>query len=157
GVRALKIFRLQRYDAAIRPSSMPLTLLYTLKKQIIFTAGLDLWLNENAHNLKARVELSDYPFEFYGIGNNIPSSNKEPYASRYGLVRLSYQKKIARGLYVGPRYEFRTDHIYKKETGGMLDLGQVPGSRSFRASGLGLLVNYDTRDNIFQPTGGSLH
>lgn len=39
----------------------------------------------------------------------------------------------------------------------MLDLGQVPGSRSFRASGLGLLVNYDTRDNIFQPTGGSLH
>lgn len=157
GVRALKIFRRQHNNAATRPSSLPITLLYTLKKQIIFTAGLDLWMNENTHHLQGRVELSDYPFVFYGIGNHLPSTNREPYASRYGLIRFSYQKQIVRNLYIGPRYEFRTDYIYKKEAGGMLDSGAVPGSSPFQASGLGLLVNYDSRDNIFQPTEGSLH
>ena len=46
GVRALKIFRHQQ-ESTTRPSSLPITLLYTFNKQLIFTTGLDLWMNQN--------------------------------------------------------------------------------------------------------------
>src|SRR5690606_15747089 len=98
-----------------------------------------------------------YSFRFYGIGNDLVSKSEELYATRYAHFRINYQKQISPGLYLGPRYEFRTDDIYKTETGGILNSDQVAGSNGSRISGLGLMVNFDTRDNIFQPHKGSFH
>ncbi|MEX2593057.1 MAG: BamA/TamA family outer membrane protein [Anditalea sp.] len=156
GVRALRIFR-DSETLITRPSTMPITFLYTLKKQIVFTTALDIWMNENADNLKARIELTDYPFKFYGIGNELLAENEESYATRYVHFQLEYQKLITPGLYLGPKYEFRADDIYQTETGGLLGTNQVSGSDGQRISGIGLVLNYDTRNNIFQPDKGSFH
>lgn len=156
GVRALKIFRHQQ-GSATRPSSWPITLLYTLNKQLIFTTGLDLWMNENSGHFNGRLEFSDYPFKFYGIGNNVVQQTEEFYATRYAHLQLVYQKRIASGIYLGPQYEFRLDDIYKTEDGGLLDNGKVPGSEGQRVSGVGLVLSFDTRNNIFQPEKGTFH
>lgn len=157
GGRALKIFRTgkDRSSGSTRPSSLPLTFLYTFNHQLILTGELELWLDENKSFLNARIEFSDYPFEFSGIGNEVVQA--EPYASRYFYFHLYYEKKIAKGLYLGPRYEFRGDDLYQKIPGGLLDSGDIPGSNGQRLSGLGLAVNLDRRDNIFQPTKGVYH
>src|SRR5690554_5149543 len=156
GVGALKIFR-QRDGRLNRPSTLPISLLYTLNKQIIFTTSLDLWMRGNTDNVQAWLELASYSFRFYGIGNELAAENEELYATQYVHFHINYQKQISSGLYLGPRYEFRADDIYKTETGGMLDVGQVPGSDGQKISGLGLVVNFDTRNNIFQPRKGSFH
>jgi outer membrane protein assembly factor BamA len=156
GVRALKIFPDQEGSIA-RPSTLPITLLYTLNRQIVFTTALDLWLNGNETHLSGRLELMDYPFRYYGIGNELVEEKVESYASRNAHLQINYQKRIAGGIYLGPRYEFRIDDIYKKQSGGMLDSEQVAGSNGQQISGVGLLLNYDTRDNIFQPLKGSFH
>jgi hypothetical protein len=156
GVRAIKLFRNQK-NPLIRPSSLPITFLYTLNKQIIFTTAVDLWLNGNKEHISGRLELMDYPFWFYGIGQEISRDTGEQYATRFAHVQVNYQRQIAKGVFIGPRYIFRTDQIYKKEAGGLLASGQVLGNQGQRISGLGLVVNYDTRDNIFQPTMGSFH
>jgi len=156
GIRALKVFRPgNAQDSLTRPSSLPLTFLYTLNKQAFVTAELNLWMKENSAYLNTRVELSDYPFRFYGIGNT-PQTD-EVYATRYVYFHINYEKRIAPGLYVGPRYEFRTDDIYEKMEQGLLASGQIAGSEGQFLSGLGLVVNYDTRDNIFQPGKGVFH
>jgi outer membrane protein assembly factor BamA len=156
GIRALKIFRHGNgLDSLTRPSSLPLTFLYTLNKQAFVTAELNLWKQENIAYLNARIELSDFPFRFYGIGNN-PISD-EVYATRYVYFHINYEKKIAPGLYLGPRYEFRTDDIYERMEQGLLASGQIAGSDGQLLSGLGLILNYDTRDNIFQPVEGVFH
>lgn len=158
GVRAIKIFK-HRSDtsAVLRPSTMPLTFLYTLNRQVILSGELNYWMNENRDYINARVELTDYPFKFYGIGNDIPVEMEEFYSTRFAYFHFNYERRVMPGLYIGPRYEFRIDDIYQKEAEGLLDQGLVAGSEGQRLSGLGLVVNIDTRDNIFQPQRGSYH
>ena len=156
GVRAIKIFRNQK-NTLNRPSSLPITLLYTLNKQIIFTTALDLWFNGNKEHVSGRLELMDYPFWFYGIGQELSNDRGEAYATRFAYFQANYQRQIAKGIFMGPKYIFRTDQIYQNEAGGLLASEQVLGYQGQRISGLGLVVNYDTRDNIFQPTLGSYH
>lgn len=155
GARAIRIFRYQNHpNPLLRPSSLPITFLYTLNNQAIFTTELELWANENKEYINARLELTDYPFKFYGIGNEPDGTNEESYSTRYAYFHVNYERQILKGIYLGPRYEFRIDDIYKKELGGILDKAEVAGSAGQRLSGLGLVLNYDTRDNIFQPKAG---
>jgi outer membrane protein assembly factor BamA len=42
------------------------------------------------------------------------------------------------------------------EEGGLLDEGNIPGSKGATVSGLGAVFNLDTRDNISSPNRGSL-
>ena len=155
GARAIRVFRHQNAEnSVLRPSSIPITLLHTLNNQTIFTSELDLWANENKTYFNARIELSNFPFRFFCIGNNSPELLSENYTTRYAYFHLNYEKQVAKGLYLGPRYEFRIDDIYRKEPNGILASGTVPGSDGQRISGLGWVVNYDTRDNIFQPHHG---
>src|SRR5690606_3152218 len=69
GVRAIRIFR-PAEGSINRPSTLPVTFLYTLNKQVMLSAAVDLWQKENKNHLSARVEFSDYPFKFYGMGNH---------------------------------------------------------------------------------------
>lgn len=156
GIRALKVFRpANAQDSLTRPSSLPITFLYTLNQQTFATAELSLWRRENRAYLNTRVELSDYPFRFFGIGNT--AQTDEIYATRYAYFHIKYEKKVVRGLYIGTRYEFRADDIYEKMEQGLLASGQIAGSNGQLLSGLGLVLNYDTRENIFQPSQGVFH
>lgn len=158
GAGAIKVFKSKKMEEQqLRPSSMPITFIYTLKKQAILELDLDLWKNYNKDYINARLELTDYPFKFYGIGNNTPIDNQEDYATRYAYLHLSYMRRIIPNVYLGPRLEFRTDNIYETQANGMLESGEVPGSNDPRVSGLGLKMNYDSRDDIFQPKSGSYH
>ncbi|MEX2513418.1 MAG: BamA/TamA family outer membrane protein [Cyclobacteriaceae bacterium] len=158
GARAIKVFKPSNVsDSVTRPSSLPITFLYTLNRQAIFTGEIDLWTDHNRSYLNGRIELTDYPFWFYGIGQETGRDAEEYYATRYFYFHLDYERKIARGIYLGPRYEFRADDIYQKLPGGALDSGRIPGSSGQRLSGFGMVLNYDTRDHIFQPSEGVFH
>jgi len=155
GARAIRVFKHKNtLDSLLRPSTLPITFLYTLNNQTFLTTELDLWANKNREHMNVRLELSNFPFKFYGIGNELDASNEEFYSTRFFYFHVDYKWQISRGLYFGPRYEFRTDNIYKKKPDGILDSDQVAGSDGQRISGLGLVLNHDTRDNIFQPLSG---
>lgn len=155
GARAIRIFKHKdQEDGILRPSTLPITFLYTLNNQTIFTTELELWANENRDYLNGRFELSNFPFRYFGIGNNPLVGEGEFYTTRFAYFHLNYERLISKGLYIGPRYEFRIDDIYRRVPGGILETSQVPGFDGQRLSGLGLVVNHDTRDNIFQPTQG---
>ena len=156
GIRAIRIFRPEE-GSINRPSTLPITFLYTLNKQMIFSTALDLWINENADHFSAKLELSDYPFEFYGLGNDAAGKQAEHYASKLVQAVVTYQKLLGNRFYIGSRYEFKVEDIYQKETGGLLDAGDLFGSNGQRISGLGLAFSYDTRNNIFQPDQGAYH
>jgi outer membrane protein assembly factor BamA len=155
GVRAIRVFKYKgETNPNLRPSSIPITILYTLNNQTIFTSELDLWANENKEYLNARLELSNFPFKYYGIGNDPVTDEGESYTTRFAYFHLNYQRQIIPGLFFGPKYEFRVDDIYRRVPGGILETTQVPGYDGQLLSGLGLNLNHDTRDNIFQPTKG---
>ncbi|MCH7401592.1 BamA/TamA family outer membrane protein [Belliella kenyensis] len=155
GARAIRIFKTHEDPLGkLRPSSLPITFLYTLNKQVIFTTELELWKNENRDFIHARIMLADYPFKFYGLGNDLNLDEAESYSTKYAYVHLNYERQLLSGLYFGPKYEFRVDDIYDVQPAGKLATGQIAGSNGQRISGLGFVMNHDTRNNIFQPTRG---
>lgn len=156
GIRAIRIFR-PAEGSINRPSTLPITFLYTLNKQMIFSAALDLWMNENVDHFSARLELSDYPFEFYGLGNDASGKEAEHYASKIIHVVATYQKRLGRRFYIGSQYAFKWEDVYQISEGGLLEAGKVLGSNGQRISGLGLALSYDSRNNIFQPDQGAYH
>lgn len=155
GARAIRVFRHKnKADSLLRPSSLPITFLYTLNNQAILTTELDLWADQNKSYFNGRLELSRFPFKYFGIGNEAQLEEGEVYTTRYAYLHLFYQRKIAKGIYFGPRYEFRLDNITDRVAGGLLESSKVPGYDGQRLSGLGLILQHDTRDILFQPTRG---
>lgn len=155
GARALRIFRPQGSKGEnLRPSTLPITFLYTFNNQSIFTTELEWWADENKSFLNARLELSNFPFRYYGIGDVASINSGEPYTTRFASFQINYERMLFKGLYLGPKYEFRADDISKRVEGGLLETDRPLGYDGQRISGFGLVMNYDTRDNIFQPHKG---
>lgn len=64
GLGAIKLFQPREgASPSLRPSSMPITFIYTLKKQAILEVDLDLWKHENRDFFNASLELANYPFD----------------------------------------------------------------------------------------------
>jgi outer membrane protein assembly factor BamA len=155
GARAIRVFRHKNTaDSLLRPSSLPITFLYTLNNQSILTTELDLWADQNKSYFNGRLELSSFPFKFFGIGNEPQLEEGEIYTTRYAYLHLFFQRRITKGIYFGPRYEFRIDDMRERVAGGLLESTQVPGYDGQRLSGLGLILQHDTRNILFQPTRG---
>ena len=138
-----------------RPSTIMPSLIYTQQKQIMSEISADLYWRNGDYHLLGYVNYKKFPDKFYGIGANTPQSNEEKYTPLSAIVRTSLQHRIRSGLYVGIHYEFEHHKLIKVEANGLLAQREILGSRGGTVSGVGLLINGDTRDNIFYPMSGT--
>lgn len=137
-----------------RPTSIFPVAVYTQNKQIIAKVDYDLYaLNEKLH-IYGRVGYYDYPETFWGVGHT-PREMQEDYTRRQWRFNIYPQVKVLPNLYVGGIYEFENTSFPDTEPQGLIETARVPGSRGGLISGLGLLLNFDTRDHIYFPTKGS--
>lgn len=159
GAGSLYSFRVKRSLPQSRPSNVKLGITVTQKKQLIVALVPELYFKNESYYLLAWFTYYHYPDKFWGVGNDLPDSAEEQYSMDYVRTFLNVQKRVAAGLYVGCRYQF--EHIELTETAerGALRTGIIPGSEpgGGSASGLGFIVNYDTRDNIYYPKGGRFY
>ena len=138
-----------------RPSTITPMFIYTHKKQIMTQLNLDLYLKDELYRLFVNINYVKFPDKFYGIGNDLPESSEEDFTSRRSLVLLDFQRRISPGLNLGVQYEFGHSKVIEVEDLGLLSSGSIPGSTGGTVSGVGIIINRDTRDNIFYPTSGS--
>jgi outer membrane protein assembly factor BamA len=156
GAGGLYYFRLTKDKSVSRPSNVAFFGAYTQRKQTDFELNPDLYLKKGFH-VQAKLQYSDFPDQFYGIGNNTTEEMEEPYTSRFWDMRVEALKRVGGPLNVGFQYFFDTRKLTEVEEGGMLASGDISGSSGGTVSGLGLFMTYDSRDSIFFATAGSYH
>jgi outer membrane protein assembly factor BamA len=139
-----------------RPSTIMPSFIYTQKKQISSELRVDLYLKNESYNLKGYIGYIKYPDKFYGIGNKNSADMEEDYTSRMIKLRVDFYKKLYSGFYAGIQYQFENSKILKIEGNSLLAQRNICGSEGGTASGCALLMNWDTRNNIFYPSVGSL-
>ncbi|MBK9181636.1 MAG: BamA/TamA family outer membrane protein [Ignavibacteria bacterium] len=151
-------------DATFRASSMAVALQATQNAQ--FSAGVypEIYLDSNRMRIEGLAEWYLYPYKFFGIGNENPSSNAELYTPNGFRVQVRALHalngaKVQNGLSVGLRLDVRYDDIRKvepREDGsiGPLGNGQILGSSGGWYNGIGPMFSYDTRDNNFDARKG---
>ncbi|GAA4297898.1 hypothetical protein GCM10023183_05940 [Nibribacter koreensis] len=157
GLKAIYVQKFAGSTAKDRPTSYPLTLTYTTQKQIIVNANADIWKQHNAVHMQGWLGYSIYPYFFYGIGNDTQEEAEEEFTSRIFDAYAQYEKKVFGNVYVGGRYEFRNETIPTVTEEGELIKGEIAGSKGTRASGLGPVMSYDTRDHLYYPRKGAFH
>jgi outer membrane protein assembly factor BamA len=150
------IFQLGGCDNKTRPSSISPLVIYTLEKQFIGELKAELYFKNNNYRLVTEFIYWKYPHRFYGIGSRTLEENREDYTYRNTKLYLTFLKKIKEGFNLGFQYRFIDWQITKMEEGGQLASGVIPGTEGGTLSGIGLVVNRDTRDNIFSPGRGDL-
>lgn len=140
-----------------RPSTISPTFIYTQRKQIIISAGADLYSKGDTYNPSGYIGYNKFPDTFYGIGNNTPADDAEDYTQRVLFFGLGFRKRVQPSLYLGIHYQFAHAKMLAVENGGFLAKGNILGSRGGTVSGAGISVNWDTRNNIFYPTSGGVY
>jgi outer membrane protein assembly factor BamA len=149
-------FRLVRDKSVSRPSNISFFGAYSQRKQTNIEVNPDLYLKKGLH-VQTKFQFSDFPDQFYGVGNDVTEDMEEPFTSRFAKVSIEALKKIRGPLNIGFQYFFDDTRMKEVEAGGLLDSGTVTGSSGGTVSGFGYFMTWDSRDSIFYTTSGSFH
>jgi outer membrane protein assembly factor BamA len=155
GAGILFFFRPDGDAVSNRPSTTALNFIYTEKKQIIAEISGEFYLADDLYRLMGGVQYLRFPQKFFGIGNNTPSGLEEDYGSELFGVQFAGLRSLGQGFQAGLSFFFENRKVFDLLPGGLLSPGTVLGSRDGITSGIGPLITFDTRDNIFSPTTGS--
>ncbi len=148
GARAVSLFQLDS-AAYSRPSSVPLTVLYTLNNQLTLTAQPDFWWDQNRWHLKSRFSYEYFPFSFYGTGSETRERDEVPYTGRIIQGWGELERAILPAVYLGAKLDVRQESVDDWLTSQV-----ISGSEGYLIYGGGLSVRYDNREVLFSPRRG---
>lgn len=156
GAGGLIIYRQAQTQTETRPSSFYFYAIYTQLKQFSTQMKPEFYLKDEAYLLTTTIIAETFPDKFWGIGKETEDEAEEKYTPRSFSLEFSFQKRMwsKQNLYAGLLGFFENYQITKYERGKLLDRGIYPGSRGGTTSSLGIILNWDTRDNIFLPRQG---
>lgn len=156
GVGGLLTLRNPGQDPASRPSSVYFYAIYTQLRQFRTQIVPAFYFKNEAYLLSGTLTMERYPNKFWGFGAGTPDSAVQNYTPRTFSLEVSFQKRILarERLYVGLQYQLENQKILQADPGGSIGRGLIPGSKGGTVSGLGFILNWDTRDNIFSPSRG---
>ncbi|MEJ2544154.1 MAG: hypothetical protein P8Y99_08800, partial [Calditrichaceae bacterium] len=157
GVGSIYSFRPIEADLSVKPSNIKMAATYTQRQQIILSFIPEIYFRDHNYLYNGFYTYYNYPDKFWGFGNNTTNANEEKFTPYLLRTWTNLQKRIFNGFYIGVRYQFEWIDIHTTSADGVLQLKdnkQYPGSEGGKASGLGLIFNYDTRNHIYYPTSG---
>jgi len=155
GVTGIYAFRFQKEKITSRPSQLTLGFAYTLNKQVLLYLPYQLFVKDEGYNIYGELGYYLYSYQFFGLGNETKQEDMEIYKVNYPRVRLNALKLLSPNLYGGFRYWMDDFDIREIKEGGILDTQPIVGQQGGFLSGLGLVLNFDNRNNIFFPTKGT--
>lgn len=155
GGAALLTFRFRGEPESSKPSQVQLGLAYTQENQLLFYLPFQLYLQQEKWWLAGELGYYRYIYRFFGIGNETPEEG-EIYQANYPRLRLDVLRQVKPKLYLGLRYWLDDYHIVERDTTGLLANQSFTGRQGGVISGLGLVLNRDSRDQIFYPNTGNL-
>lgn len=156
GAGSLLTYRFGLFFKKARPSTFYLGAIYTQMKQFSLQFKPEIYLKNNSLFLTGNFLLEKFPTTFWGIGANTTEEAKESYTPQTYFLEIGYQQKFLPEipLYLGLKYHLEKTIIKEKEPGKLLDKDLIIGSNGGVLSGPGVIINYDSRDNIFSPEDG---
>jgi outer membrane protein assembly factor BamA len=158
GVGGMATFYTSNENLILRPSSLTVSAYYTTNDQYKISLASQMFFRDNATFLSGDAGYGFYVDKFWGIGNEAPDLGLQNF-TRQGWnlnVELQVPPIIPLSKYrkIGAIYDFRTVTIVDKEENPFLLDDAVPGSEGGLTSGLGLILAFDNRNNVFYPTHG---
>ncbi len=154
GLSGIYNFYIDKSDTLIRTSSIVLQGSLTTKKQANLKLTSDLWTKGNDYHIISELRYRDFPFNFYGIGDQTWKADKDSLVQRLFRFRLEGEKKLLKNYYVGLGLIYE-NYEYKDEApGGIYDWTPLYGKEGGKYVALGISQLYDSRNTNIYTTKG---
>ena len=147
-------FRAGRNKEQTRASTVWAFGTYNLARQFQVVVKPEIYFERNRFFLSGNLRYERTPQNFFGIGNDMPSTAEESYTPRIVTFQVGVKKKFLGHLFAGVQYDFEQMTMEKVEPGGILSSGSITGSRGGLLSGFGVSLDWDTRDGVLYPRKG---
>ncbi|HSZ34806.1 MAG TPA: hypothetical protein VK772_15925 [Puia sp.] len=138
-------------------STVVASIAYTSKSQIIFPIASSIWTHNNKYNILTDWRFLKYPSETFGLGGHTQQDSS--YNLDYSYVKLhqALLRNISKDLYVGLGYDF--DYFWNirevdPPVGEPTDFQKYGYSETEKASGISIILKYDSRRNPINPEKG---
>lgn len=148
---------LSRLSTSDRPSSLTATVIYTVKKQFVGELSTNFYYTNGKYWHSGNFFYENFPNTFYAVGNASPDASEEKFTAEIVRFNPSLMVNVAERLYIGPTIHYESWSLLKTESGRLLSRKTVAGSASTTVFGIGMLMNYDARDNLFAATSGRFY
>jgi hypothetical protein len=127
----------------------------TTKGQSRLSLTTSYWMPGNSYHLTAGISYINFPFDFYGIGNNTLKANSDRIGQKRFKVNFTAEKKISNNLYAGIiggawDYSFRDDD----KTGIFYTDPRVEYRGGGPSAYIGPTIVFDNRNNNTYTTKG---
>jgi len=155
GAGGVLSFRAGRDKEEARTSSVWAYAGYNLARQFNVLLKPEIYLKANGLILSGAFRYERAPQKFYGVGNDTPSSDVESFTPRIFAIQVGVKRRVLGGLFGGLQFDFERMTMEKVETGGILDAGDIVGSRGGQLAGMGVSLDWDTRDAVLFPRRGA--
>ncbi|MGI4020258.1 MAG: hypothetical protein ACRYFA_02015 [Janthinobacterium lividum] len=114
GFAALYSFYSDTLNHNTKVSNLYFPVSYTFKNQSRVTLKADYWLPSNTYHLIGSIGYSNFPYNFYGIGNNTHSINKSFLKQKRFYTTIGAEKAVFTHVFLGlnvdyENYSFRDD------------------------------------------------
>ncbi|MEM6966498.1 MAG: BamA/TamA family outer membrane protein [Bacteroidota bacterium] len=156
GAGAFLSFRLKGQGKEVPPSQLQFGVAYTLEKQFLSYFPFQLFLKDGKLKLYGELGYYRYVYRYYGNGSESRTSDEEFYSVNFPRVRWNALYRFHPKIFAGFRYFMDDFDIQEVEEDGILATQNILGSEGGLVSALGLVANYDSRDDIFYPSRGSI-
>lgn len=117
-------------------------------------AATTTFFGEGRWYLKAKIEYRSLIERFWGIGPDTPEDAEELYRPQQVRSYVELFHRVVDGLRLGGRVEWNDFKYVDVESGGLLDTIDYPGLKGDNATGVGIVGEYDGRDNVYAPRRG---
>lgn len=145
------LYRLDRTDSIMQPSDIALFANASLTGFYNFALKGNNNFKHNRQRITYDIVFSNKPLEFWGISYDACAVNPMIHYTRRQLkFDIDYLYKMTAALFVGASLDLNYSYISKIDDTAYLD-GQ---SMSYFFTGIGLSLQYDTRDFILNPRRG---
>jgi len=160
GGGAVFVLREKGEAATAKPDNITINAIYTTKSQAVLQMLPEFYLLSEKLKVKGSMLYMDMPTSYFGTGNNggmsysAIKSREEKYTNRTLMFQPQATYALWGALRAGMSWDLKNTSIRNKAQGGELAGNTVTGGRGGILSGLGPVLEYDSRDNIFYPREG---
>jgi len=154
GIASTYNFYVDKENPESRTSNITLIGTLTTKKQKNIKLLTDSWTKENEYHILSELRYRDWPFNFYGLGNDTWKAEEDFLAQKLIRAKLDVEKKFAPKFYAGLNANFEHLRFADQETGGIFEQDNVLGKTGGQYIALGVSTLYDNRNTTTYTTRG---
>lgn len=146
-------FKMNRLDSISPSSQITFGIGTTQNKQSSFSLPFALYWKQRLHTITGEFSFNDYSYYYYGIGGGNESGAKAKYNVQFPLFRVNYLRKLKKHVFIGMRWWYEDYRISTFEKNNAI-ADSFPGVNGGVTSGPGLVMLFDSRDNVYYSKKG---